>query len=96
MEQRNTCPSAIINNTWYCPPLCSTIDMPISITGANDVGPVVKERCFELAETTTKLQVLKGELQSKNLQAVDEEQFPCTDSTLPQTHYNIYHLLDKN
>lgn len=34
-----TCPSAIINKTWYCPPLCSTMDMAISIIGAKDVGP---------------------------------------------------------
>jgi hypothetical protein len=37
----NTCPSAIISKTWYCPPLCSTIVMAISITGAKDVGPTI-------------------------------------------------------
>jgi hypothetical protein len=37
----NTCPSAIISKTWYCPPPCSTIVMAISITGAKDVGPTI-------------------------------------------------------
>lgn len=36
----STWPSAIISNTWYWPPLCSTIVIAISIMGANDVGPV--------------------------------------------------------
>lgn len=39
-QRQGTCPSAIINNTWYWPTLCSTIVMAISMTGANDVGPV--------------------------------------------------------
>lgn len=41
-KQQNTCPSAMINRTWYCPPLCSTIVIAISMTGAKDVGPESK------------------------------------------------------
>jgi hypothetical protein len=36
---RCTWPSAIINKTWYWPPLFSTIVIAISIIGANEVGP---------------------------------------------------------
>ena len=41
-KRQNTCPSAIITKTWYWPPLCSTMVMAISITGANEVGPTTK------------------------------------------------------
>ena len=39
-----TCPSAIISKTWYWPPLCSTIVIAISMTGAKDVGPITKQK----------------------------------------------------
>jgi len=39
-SKHGTCPSAIINRTWYWPPLCSTMVIAISIIGAKDVGPV--------------------------------------------------------
>lgn len=43
----STCPSAIISKTWYWPPLCSTIVIAISMTGANDVGPIDIRKQFQ-------------------------------------------------
>lgn len=34
-----TWPSAMITNTWYCPPVLSTISTAASTTGPYDVGP---------------------------------------------------------
>lgn len=45
--RQNTCPSAIINKTWYWPPLSSTMVIAISIIGANEVGPATSNSCIK-------------------------------------------------